>query len=366
MANELKPKWEAPKIPAGQVRPDVEHDASRRQTDTALRGHAQARAGEVPLTGETPARPISQHPVVHQVPAKDVPKPAGADRPVHAEPQHRDTPTATSQRATPTPDTAAMNQLVEAGKKALSDLNQLAQGGKNAKPVVTTGPTTPQAALRDALIAQFTLASKKPVQAGKESAKLPEKETPVAGARDDGKVRQPGERVGAEKVAEAVAQKNPFAADARPGRTEKREADRGKIATDGPTSRALDNVVTGRGISAIATAQEFSSGGDGGFGDPKGDSAGLAKKTSPVALPVVYGEGDGIYSDTLALCNHIAWSGVVGGGEPVEKRIRASIGDRISNTRDDVPLSERMGDAGYLQQAAYGTRFTPYGKGIIG
>lgn len=352
---------------AGQVRPDVKQDEGRRQTDTALRGQ-QARAGEIPMKGEAAASQVHRPhaPVTHSVPTQDAPKPSAAEGQVRSESRHHETP-ATSPRTTTSSDAAAMNQLVEAGKKALKDLNQLAQGGQGVAKTILPAAATPQTALRNALITQFTLASKKSAQPGKEAAKSPEKELPVALAKDDGKVRQPSDRIGAEKVAEAVAQKNPFAADGRVARAEKREA-KDDIKTDRRAAERLGSVTDGvaRGIVAASGSQEFSGGSySGGFGDPTTESAGLAGKVGAAPQIPVYGESAN-YVETHALYLSLGLTKVLYGQEELRERVSVAIGDRIANTRDDVPLSDRMNDAGYLEQAAYGTRFTPYGKGIIG
>jgi hypothetical protein len=353
---------------AGQVRPDVKRDAEQRQADASLRQGAvvkrQSGAGEVPMTGETPASQVrSPHaPLAHSVPTKEAPKPSVADGQVRSEPRHQETPTAASQRATPAPDTAAMNQLVEAAKKAFSDLNKLAQGGQKVAKTILPAAATPQDALRNALINQFTLASKKSAQPGKDAAKSPEKELPAAVAKDEGKVRQPSDRVGAEKIAEAVAQRSgPFAAQPH---LEARRVDeqKKKIETDIAAEKGLQMVAGGHGVEGVARAHqnnpEFSKGSHNIAYIDEDDLAAVEGNVGPVSGRAVALDG----SSAREVAVRLHYSNKI----LKTKNDSPPIGVLIAQTTDNVPLSERMSDAGYLEQAAYGTRFTPYGKGIIG
>lgn len=366
MANELKPKWEAPKIPAGQVRPDVRRDAEQRQADASLRRGGvgpQVRAGEVPMKGEVPVHtaqppplPPTTRPVVtEQSPVVGLPEEAGHETSVKS--------TATAPQ--PRPSTDDMEQAVRAGKQAFKALSDLAQGGANkVVQQVRTGVLSSQDKFRDALISQFTLSSKPQLQTNNEKA--PAKERPPAHVAKDaeGKVRQPGERAGAEKVAEAVAQKNPFAADARVARSEKREA-KDDIKTDRRAAERLGSVTEGvaRGIVAASGTQEFSGGSySGGFGDPSGESAGLAGKVGAAPQIPVFGESAN-YAETHALYLSLGLTMVLYGQDELRDRVNDDIVRRMENTRDDVPLSERMSDAQYLQQAAFGSRGSVYGPG---
>lgn len=344
---------------AGQVRPDVKQDAEQRKNDALLReGQSvpKARAGEVPMQGEkTPVR------VGHQPPPPPTVRPAVSEQaPVVGLPEGAGHETTAPSTPAPQqrPSTEAMEQAVRAGKQAFKALSDLAQGGANkVVQQVRTGVMSSQEKFRDALISQFTLGSKPQLQTGNE--KTPAKERPAAqvAKEAEGKVRQPGERVGAEKVAEAVAQKNPF--------IEKHDAKKSDIKTDRRAAERLGSVTEGvaRGIVAASGTQEFSGGSySGGFGDPSGESAGLAGKVGAAPQIHVYGEPE-IYVETEALYANLGLTRVLYGQAELRERVNVSISDRISNTRDDVPLSERMGDGRYLQQAAFGSRGSVYGPG---
>lgn len=353
-------KWDLvkPTTAPGRGRPDAQQNEQQRETNASLRkGQAvpQAPVGKVPIKDEKPAVRVGQQPpppterpvVSEQAPVVGLPEGAGHETTAPSTP-------APQQR----PSTEAMEQAVRAGKQAFKALSDLAQGGANkVVQQVRTGVLSSQEKFRDALISQFTLGSKPQLQTGNEKTLV--KERPAAQIVKDaeGKVRQPGERVGAAKVAEAVAQQNPFAADVRVAQSEKRET-KEDIKTDRRAAERLGSVTEGvaRGIVAASGTQEFSGGSySGGFGDPSGESAGLAGKVGAAPQIHVYGEPE-IYVETEALYANLGLTRVLYGQEELRERVNVSISERISNTRDDVPLSERMGDARYVNQTAKGFR----------
>lgn len=344
---------------AGQVRPDVKRDGEQRQADAALRkGQAvpQARAGEVPMQGEkAPVR------VGHQPPPPPTERPAVPEQPpVVGLPEGAGHETAASSTPAPQqrPSTEAMEQAVRAGKQAFKALSDLAQGGANkVVQQVRTEIATLQGKFQKALTDQFASVPKELSKADVPAKRVSDKDAPQVAKDETGKVRQPGERVGAEKVAEAVAQKNPF--------IEKHDAKKSDIKTDRRAAERLGSVTEGvaRGIVAASGTQEFSGGSySGGFGDPGGESAGLAGKVGTAPQIHVYGEPE-IYVETEALYANLGLTRVLYGQTELRERVNVSISERISNTRDDVPLSERMGDGRYLQQAAFGSRGSVYGPG---
>lgn len=361
---------------AGQVRSDVRENADRRGTSNEFLG-TRSMPGDVPQPGQKPGE--QPHLAAGAAPAtvqKRMPLQTGTPAP-RIEGGPTPPPSAPDSRTGDPAAQAQHAQNLDATKLAAKDLDLLLQGGKAAQqaaklaadPAVKT-PMTPQAALRGALIASLNPNDKSlpqskllttPAAPSRTSQEPATREAVAAKVKAEAGGTPSGDAGEAVARAQLVAQKVPSPLLSEAGA--RREEDRGEIATDGPTAKALDNVVTGRGVTAIATAQEFTSGGYGGFGDPNGESAGLDGKMGAVAFPCVYGEHDHV--ETQFLCDSIALSGIAGGGEPIEKRIRHSIGDRIANNRE-TPLSQRiLGDKASLDQAALGTRVSPYGPGTF-
>lgn len=346
---------------SGQVSPKSQEDtAQRNATNDSLR---QAGRGDVQMPNDqtTPkARPTG----MADIPARTLQnRPSAGPITPHstATPSHEPHVQQKGGQQAPTHD--AQEKLLQQGRDAARGLAQL-QGGGVSRPSIPVpqAPVTVNAAFHKALATMVPGSSATTSTPTRTATPPATKDAVLAKSQAEAQGTRSGDAGEAAAKSQVIAQRTPS-----PLLTEKgarREEERSKIATDGPTAKALANVVTGRGVSAIATAQEFSSGSNGGFGDPNGESSGLSGKVGSVAFPCVYGEQDHVESKFL--CDAIALSGIAGGGEPMEKRIRHSIGDRIANSRDDTPLFDRViGSAENHKQIAEGGRGSPYGLGKI-
>lgn len=373
-----------PKAPTpGELRPGVKEDNARRQTGTDLM-RGQAAQGQIPQPGE---KPIAQQPrpagMPATPPATPPKQPAISDQsPTVGLPnvvghETGDAHSAGTLQPRVSPNSPEMEKAVRAGKEAFNALQNLAGGGvkKNIQnlPNLPTAVVTSKEAFQKALAARLpgtksTAQSKLTDTAAKTEAspRTPQEgvtpEAVAAKVKAEAQGTQTGDAGEAAAKAQLIAQKVPSPLLSEIGA--RREENRDKVATDGPTAKALANVVTGRGISGIATAQEFSAGGNGGFGDPNGESSGLAHKVGTVPQIHVYGDTQD-YPETELLYAKLGLSTVLYGAQELAQRA-VPVGERIANTQDDTPLSLRvLGSATDHKQMAEGGRGSAYGLGKI-
>lgn len=375
-------KWDLVRNPVapGQVRPDVKRDQDRGAADSELRQN-QARAGEVPqpklgeklieVAHSTPLPPVpTQNPISEKI-APRTPPPE-----THAESGHHQSATTTSHSEAPTTET--LEQRVLAGKDAAKNLANLTQGMKAAaetlgqKIVAATHVATHAATAAANLLpkAFWTprtaegLAKKSPVP-----VTTPKQFDAPQAKTAQGTREQPTGRAGEvhhAHVAAAIAQKvpSPFASEPRAaGREESKTSERGGIDTDEAAANALDNVVTGRPVTAVAS-HGFSAGSHhGGFGDPEGESAGLAGRVgSAPNLPIILDDTETAV-ETIALYAGLGLTRLLYGAQELLQRA-IPVDQRMANTQDDTPFILRVkGSARDHQQMAEGTRGSVYGPG---
>lgn len=338
-------------------------DQQRAGSDAALRQQGKALPPEandakVPLKGEalvSAMQPPPQNAGVRPVIADSAkvvgsPEPSG---PAATDPQAQVIPPS---RNAPSPE--AMEKAVLEGKAASQKLSHLTQGkvkpGQPVVPPMQMAEKTSKGDLRQALIQQLSLGTQKSVDAPlpqvvQESPKTlnPATEQPV--------------------MQQAVA--NPFVKEPQAPRDIERE-DREPIATNRETAGELSGLESGlqRVVVAARGNQEFSGGGhNGGFGDPDGDSPGLAQKVSAVPL-CPYGESGDYAVETNELCKYLVYSSdILGGGIPMKERISiAAVDKRMDNTQDGTSLKERVkGSEKDHSQIAEGTRGSIFGPGRI-
>lgn len=366
-------------VASGRMSPDAQRDLANK---TAL--GPKAGAGDVGLKGhDVPAQPNTAKGLLgkplQQTGQNATPRPATSEKtPLTVRPDatagHETAHSAATSQPRVSPNSPEMEKAVQEGKQAFNALQNLAGGGvKKAIQNLPTAAATPKELLQKALASMMTgtksKAQDKPTETAAKTAtptrtseEPATKEAVAAKVKAEADGTRSGDAGEAAAKAQLIAQKVPSPLLSEAGA--RREEDRGKVATDGPTAKALANVVTGRGITAIATAQEFTAGGNGGFGDPNGESSGLAGKVGTAPQIHVYGDTKD-YPETELLYAKLGLSTVLYGAQELAQRA-IPVGERIANTQDDTPLSQRVqGDRASQEQAAFGTRGSVYGPGKI-
>lgn len=358
----------------GRVSPDAQRDtAERNATNDALRqsGHGDVQmpqgqiAGKARPTGmsEMPARTLLNKPSSQE----------GAPRTTIAQPQTPHVP----KGGRPQPvSPEAQEHLLTQGREAANKLAHL-QGGHVPKvsPPAPQHPVTPQAAMRNALMASMAPGTKP-------TAQTKWTDTPAKTATPKGTAQEPAteqaifakakaeEQTGTKQkdaettLATQVAQQvpSPFAAQQR-SETRRADAQKKKIETDSAAEKGLKLLAGGEGAKGVARAsdanKEFSPGSYNIAFIEEDDLAALEGNVGPVPGRAVAIDGSSAREVTVLLhfTNKILKTN--------EDRPPASV--LIARTTDDTPFSLRVSGASRadIDRMAIDSRRGIYG-GIIG